>query len=184
MLSSVEQAWEATISHACGISWASCTTQNIDCTKIPMTYPSQITYSDLLKPFRKLLFARPSQCSVGLSCKGNTNPVITDIILLRYIQEQSKMRSKIIIAIFYTGIHSVNYQVMRNTGIFNSWWQDWMQCSYSELHLDPGCMGKSFRGGILSFTWSSPLACAKPLILLWGPNTWPCKATKKKKLHV
>ena len=69
------------ISHACGISWASRTTQNIDCTKIPMTYPSQITYSDLLRPFRKLLFARPSQCSVGLSCKGNTNPVITDIII-------------------------------------------------------------------------------------------------------
>ena len=118
---SIGKAKEPLATPACGISWASCTTQNIHCTKIPMTYPSQITYSDLLRPFRKLLFARPSQCSVGLSCKGNTNPVIMDIILLlRYIQEQSKMRSKIIIAIFYTGIHSVNYQVMRNKGIFNS----------------------------------------------------------------
>lgn len=169
------------INHACGISWASCTTQNIDCTKIPMTYPSQITLicRDLSESY-----SLPVLHNVVLDLVAKAIPTQSSrTYLLRYIQEQSKMRSKII-AIFYTGIHSVNYRVMRNKGIFNSWWQDWMPCSYSELHLDPGCMGKSFRGGILSFTWSSPFACAKPLILLWGPNTWPCKATKQNKLHV
>lgn len=53
-----------------------------------------------------------------------------------------------------------------------------MSCIYPSLHLVPGCTGKSLRGGILSFTWSSPLASAKPLILWFGLNTCPCKAEK------
>ena len=53
-----------------------------------------------------------------------------------------------------------------------------MPSIYPWPHLVPGWIGKSFRGGILSFTWSSPLASAKPLILWFGLKTCPCKAEK------
>lgn len=46
----------------------------------------------------------------------------------------------------------------------------------SDLYLLPGWFGKSFRGGILSLTWSRPLASANPLILWFGLKTCPCRA--------